>query len=141
MIPRADRLFITWFTNIVDGDDHAVTDDEAGHAFRTGTDPAAVCGVRVLPVPLASPPGPRCPRCRVHVRAHTESPGLDLPTGTSRRGHRKRSRFLWFFPVKFTVTSASQLSAAGLVSEPVVTAVPLAPNSGKLAATCAGDQR
>lgn len=69
MTPEDERLFITWFTSAADRCEHAITDDEAGRAFESGTDPDAVCGRAVTPVSLMAPPGPRCRRCREHVGA------------------------------------------------------------------------
>ena len=86
MTLQDERLFTTWFTSAADGRDHAVTDEEAGRGFQSATDPEALCGDVVTPVPLTTPPGPRCHRCELYLRArHTTSDRLDVP----RHRHRK----------------------------------------------------
>ncbi|MGH3564616.1 MAG: hypothetical protein ACRDRH_01005 [Pseudonocardia sp.] len=106
-----EPLYTTWHTSIVDGYDHAVTDEEmaAGGAARCQGRRAAVCGDVVLCASLCSPPGPRCARCAafLHARAAASDaaqratprhrrPGLIarlLRRGTSSRAVRaKRTR-------------------------------------------------
>lgn len=67
-----EPLYTTWQTSIVDGFDHAVTDEEmaAGAAVQSQGRRAAVCGDVVLCASLCSPPGPRCARCAAFLRAH-----------------------------------------------------------------------
>lgn len=77
MSSPAERLFTTWFTSSADGHGHAVTDEEAHRSYRTGTDPSAVCGHTVTPTPLITPPGPRCPRCKRYLLAHTPTTNLN----------------------------------------------------------------
>jgi hypothetical protein len=63
----ANRMFTSWFTSVVDGLDHAVTDEEfADHR----PEPAAVCGIVLLLAPLTSPNGRRCTQCVWFLRTH-----------------------------------------------------------------------
>ncbi|MGH3611742.1 MAG: hypothetical protein ACRDRK_03820 [Pseudonocardia sp.] len=66
-----EPLNTTWQTSIIDGYDHAVTDEEmaaSAVAQRQGRR-VAVCGDVVLCASLRSPPGPRCARCATFLRA------------------------------------------------------------------------
>lgn len=69
MTLSVERLFITWFTSAADEHSHAVTDERAARGYRTGTDPHAICGATVTPVPMTTPPGPRCVSCERFARA------------------------------------------------------------------------
>jgi len=66
-----EPLYTTWQTSIVDGYDHAVTDEmaAAAAAHHQGRR-TAVCGDVVLCASLCSPPGPRCARCAAFLHAH-----------------------------------------------------------------------
>lgn len=89
MTLQSQRLFITWFTSGADGRSHAVTDEEATQACHGGRDARAVCGHSVTPVSLIVPPGGRCPRCELYVRARATMTGFDLQSDRRRHSHRK----------------------------------------------------
>lgn len=97
MTPPAERLFITWFTNGADRHSHAVTDEEAGHGYRTGTDPEALCGSTVTPMPLITPPGPRCPRCEQYLHARATMTDFALRIDPAHPRHHKPSRLRRLF--------------------------------------------
>ncbi len=60
----ACRLFVTWQSNLYDGYDHAITDEEfaLGGQQQYGQY-AAICGTKVCLTDSFLPPGPPCPRC------------------------------------------------------------------------------
>lgn len=64
----SSRIWTTWITD-VDGPDHAehaVADEELTGRLGRYT---AVCGSVVHPAPMAAPPGWRCMRCVMFLRA------------------------------------------------------------------------
>jgi len=63
------RVRLIWVTSLVDGADHAVTDENmcAGMADRTGTY-VAWCGARVVPPSMCEPSCGRCRRCVALLR-------------------------------------------------------------------------
>ncbi|WP_216215776.1 hypothetical protein [Amycolatopsis aidingensis] len=97
MTIEAGRLFVTWFRSGADGRDHAVTDERMSAARRVGGDPAAVCGAEVPPVPLVTPPGPRCHRCELYVAAHGTPRTVEAFLGARRHRHRRPSRLRRLF--------------------------------------------
>lgn len=72
------RLFITWFTSIADGLDHAVTDE--AFAENRGA-PTTFCGAVIEWGPMELPSGPLCEACRgvLGVAATTVLSGQKLP--------------------------------------------------------------
>ncbi|GAB3494780.1 hypothetical protein [Amycolatopsis cihanbeyliensis] len=92
MTIEAGRLFVTWFRSGADGRDHAVTDERMSAARRAGGDPVAVCGAEVPPVPLVTPPGPRCHRCELCVAVRGTPPGVEARLRARPHRHRKPSR-------------------------------------------------
>ncbi|GAA4845691.1 hypothetical protein GCM10025787_29730 [Saccharopolyspora rosea] len=82
------RLYYAWTLSCADGQDHAVADEEFLRAHREGSGLSeALCGHRVVPGPLAFPPGPRCQWCLRYLRARATMSDPDL-----RMRHRRRRR-------------------------------------------------
>lgn len=82
-------LWTTWHTDIGDGFDHAVTDEDmcAGDGRYL-----AVCGNTVTPGSMADPRGPACPVCWGRLRQfarNVQSPTVEIP----RVRHRKPGYF------------------------------------------------
>lgn len=113
MTPQDERLFITWFTSAADQSDHAITDYEAGHAIRGGTDPQALCGHTVTPVSLTAPPGARCGRCQARVRARVTPHPSHRPRASRCRDDRKRSWLLRLFSHISPTRSLPDVCATG----------------------------
>ncbi|WP_190823487.1 hypothetical protein [Saccharopolyspora pogona] len=78
MTAQAERLFVTWFRSGADGQEHAVTDEEAARAYHASADAESVCGHYVVPLSLTSPPGRKCPRCLAYLLARATLTDLDL---------------------------------------------------------------
>ncbi|MGW3470445.1 hypothetical protein ACWDKQ_18750 [Saccharopolyspora sp. NPDC000995] len=89
MTLQDDRLYVTWVLSGADGQDHAVTDEEATRANHEGTGRAeAVCGHPVLTVSLTNPPGRKCSRCLAYLLARATLSDLDLRMKPYHRRHR-----------------------------------------------------
>lgn len=72
-----------WVT--ADGMDHAVADEEIA-AGRSAGRFMALCGLPVAPAALSTPPGPRCDRCLVFLRARATLRELASPVRQRRLG-------------------------------------------------------
>jgi hypothetical protein len=85
---RPGRLWTVRVRCVVDGWDHAVTDDNMAAGIAAGQGRyRAMCGVVITPDALTVPPGHLCPRCRTVAYP----PPAPKPTGQvlARRGHRR----------------------------------------------------
>jgi hypothetical protein len=86
--PRGDgtgfRLWAAWVTCVVDGLDHAVTDEDMCAGMTEGLGRyAALCDDEVTPAALTAPPGRACPRCAQVL--HVRSGRADLDRSGARR--------------------------------------------------------
>lgn len=74
----AERLYVSWYRSPQDGRQHAVTDDEATRAMNDGGEPESICGQRIAPTSIATPPGHDCQTCLRYLRARQTMSGLDV---------------------------------------------------------------
>jgi len=81
------ELTVVWMTCVVDGHEHAVTEDRAaaGVELGLGTYDAA-CRRTVAPQAMTAAPGPRCPACWRQLGAWLATPRR---TGRWRRWLRR----------------------------------------------------
>jgi hypothetical protein len=90
-VPRAGgagiRLWAAWVTCVVDGLDHAVTDEDMCAGMTEGLGRyAALCDDEVTPAALTAPPGRTCPRCATVLHLRTgRAPSDRSATRTLRR--------------------------------------------------------
>lgn len=81
-----ERLFICWYTSILDGYSHAVTDDAFGCGVRKRQGEfETVCGLAIYLTALTAPCGRPCPRCAVFPQARALPPPAPGSTGMLRR--------------------------------------------------------
>lgn len=73
-----------WLTS-AEGVDHAVTDDEIA-AGRVLGRYVALCGATVVAASMSAPPGLRCPRCVVFLRARATLRELGAAPAGQQRG-------------------------------------------------------
>lgn len=110
MTAPSERLFFNWFLSGTDNQDHAVVDEEFVRALHTGSGLCeALCGHLVVPRSLTVPPGPRCTRCLLFVRARATLADPDLRMADrSRRRHRAPTflRRLFRRPVRSAACTA-----------------------------------
>lgn len=90
-VPRVDgariRLWAAWVTCVVDGMDHAVTDEDMCVGMSEGLGRyAALCEDDVTPAALTAPPGRTCPRCADVLQRRTGR----APVDRSRAGSARR---------------------------------------------------
>lgn len=88
----APRLLVTWHRCVIDGFDHAVTDEEfTWGASRLQGRYGGVCGHLVAVDSMLLPPAPPCPRCRAVLRANAAE------RAKSRRSARRLGRIRRLF--------------------------------------------
>jgi hypothetical protein len=69
------ELWISWMTCGMDGQEHAVTDEQAVAGLKLGRGVYdAVCGWTISPLAMTGPPGRRCAHCCIFVRARFAAP-------------------------------------------------------------------
>lgn len=89
MIAPNERLFFNWFLSGTDNQDHAVVDEEFARVLHIGSGLCeALCGHLVVPRSLTVPPGPRCARCQLFVKARATLSDPDLRMADRARRHR-----------------------------------------------------
>lgn len=109
MTAPSERLFFNWFLSGTDNHDHAVVDEEFAQALHTGSGLCeALCGHLVVPRSLTVPPGPRCARCLLFVRARATLSEPDLGMADRPRRHRTPTflRRLFRRPVRSAACTA-----------------------------------
>lgn len=90
-----ERLSFNWFLSGTDNQDHAVVDEESARALHTGSGLCeALCGHLVVPRSLTVPPGPRCARCLLFVRARATLSDPDLRMAARPRRRHRAPTFL-----------------------------------------------
>ncbi len=127
LLPRPVRqVYVQWYRCVIDGLDHAVRDENFARGLHDGHGRYdAICGHQVLIGSTLLPPGTRCPRCSVYLRAIASRPLVEARMRPHR--HRKPSRLRRLFqphkppavpsPRLLLVASASQRD--GRASPPV----------------------
>lgn len=69
------ELWISWMTCGIDGQEHALTDEQAVAGLTLGRGVYdVVCGLTISPQAMTAPPGRRCAHCRILVRARYGAP-------------------------------------------------------------------
>ncbi len=69
------ELWISWMTCGMDGQEHAVTDEQAVVGLKLGRGIYdAVCGGTISPQAMTGPPGRRCVHCCIFLRARYAAP-------------------------------------------------------------------
>jgi hypothetical protein len=88
-----ERLYVAWHRCVLDGRDHAVTDEEFARGRKEHTQGRyeSVCGHVVLIGSMLLPPGPVCARCHAYLVARATLRSAEQRLGPTR--HRKPSRW------------------------------------------------
>lgn len=95
MTAPSERLFFTWVLSGTDKQDHAVVDEEFARVFHNGSGLSeALCGHHVVPGSLTLPPGPRCPRCLLFIRARATLSDPDFRMADRPRRRHRAPTFL-----------------------------------------------
>jgi hypothetical protein len=69
------ELWISWMTCGMDGQEHAVTDEQAAAGLTLGRGVyGAVCGWTISPQAMTGPPGRRCTHCCILLRVRFAAP-------------------------------------------------------------------
>lgn len=88
---QPDRLCVTWFLCMIDGRDHAVTDEDFATGRGRGGRCESLCGHLVMTGSAMLSPGPRCVRCHDYLRARASLRTVEERIAPAR--HRKLG---WF---------------------------------------------
>jgi len=82
------ELTVVWMTCVVDGREHAVTDDRACAGVERGLGTYdAVCNRTVAPQSMTAAPGPRCPACCRMLGARLAQPNQPKRRAGQRFAH------------------------------------------------------
>jgi hypothetical protein len=83
-------MWAVWVTCVVDGVDHAVTDEDMSAGMAVGQGKfTAVCGVLVTPDALSAPPGRMCLGCWVGLCPVVNTQRAVVPVARRHRRHRR----------------------------------------------------
>lgn len=95
MTAQSDRLSFNWFLSGTDNQDHGVVDEEFARVLHTGSGLCeALCGHLVVPRSLTVPPGQRCARCLIFVKARATLSDPDLRMADRPRRRHRAPTFL-----------------------------------------------